>query len=132
MAREELEGIRGGVAGLDCTGVVSDTVGGGYGSREARGYLCYWCCRSSNDFLCTFLVNDSRSARGVDAIVCGRLGGSDSKDRTLLAGWKPVYLSCVLSASACVLLGSVAGVSRRVQGVAGESACDSRICALVR
>lgn len=69
------------------------------------------------------MIAGVREGLGVDAIVCDRLDGSDSKDRTLSAGWKPVYLSCVLSASACVLLGSVAGVSRRIQGVAGESAC---------
>lgn len=70
------------------------------------------------------MIAGVREGLGVDAIVCGRLGGSDSKDKTLLAGWKPVYLNCVLSASACVLLRSVARVSRRIrEGVAGESEC---------
>lgn len=70
------------------------------------------------------IIAGVREGLGVDAVVCGSLGGSDSKDKTLLAGWKPVYLSCVPSASACVLLGSVAGASRRIrEGVAGESEC---------
>lgn len=66
LVQERLKGIRGGLARLDRTGIVGrvrNAVGSGYGSEGARGCLCHWCCRPSNDFLCTFLVNDSRSAR---------------------------------------------------------------------
>jgi hypothetical protein len=73
LAREGLEGIRGGLAGLDCTGVigrVSDAVGSDTGVERLMA-ACVIGLSAFYHFLCTFLVMIAgvRERLEVDAIV---------------------------------------------------------------